>query len=198
MNKYVIALWLCSLLLTQCGKVESPPQEQNMRSEENKIEETSKDNVEIDKEASVSIATEAAKKKYGPLSKYHIHPCELPEDWVIIFELKDARSDRRGPEYKITKRGYIFNVEVVRHGLATRSEKGDEIAVTLNGISKEEAVAISNKDLSDEWLSEFNVTACETTRTWRVFYTFKEHVDGFAPEFTVDKKTGWIIDKKLS
>jgi len=68
----------------------------------------------------------------------------------------------------------------------------EEPPLKINGISKEEAIALANKEASKDYksLEQFQVVPCEQVAFWRIIY------DGGGPEYVIDKISGTIIRRQ--
>jgi hypothetical protein len=65
-------------------------------------------------------------------------------------------------------------------------------------IDKEKAITIAREDAVKAYgsVEAFNVFACETARSWHVIFELKDaDLNGGAPEYIIDKKTGNILRK---
>lgn len=82
----------------------------------------------------------------------------------------------------------------VQHQTAFRKSPSNQCPTTqvstvrLQGITKEQAIVIAQKDARRSYksLGRFRVVACELSLFWRIIF------DGGGPEYVVDKKSGLI------
>ncbi len=158
-------------------------------------------NSDISGEEAVQIAKKNAARKYKSLDKYNVALCDLGLTWRVIFELKDPRSDGRGPEYVIAKLGgYIIHVEVTAHRLPARDDRKKADPQEHAGISREEALTLAEAQALKTYgsTSDFNVSVCELLGSWYVAFYFKRPLTrGGAPQYIIDKRTGKIIESRF-
>jgi len=157
-------------------------------------QQISKQDSDISREAAVRIAEENAKKAYGRLDQFTIIPCEQHAFWRIVFEPTPARSGNAGPEYVIDKRTGLI---VGKRDLPLGDRSSSELP-RLEKIDGEKAIAIARRDATMTYgsLSNYDLTACELTTTWRVIYSPRKGLNGGGPEYVVDKFSGTIREKK--
>lgn len=158
-------------------------------------QQISKQDSEMTKEAAVRIAEETAKKAYGRLDQFTVIPCEQHAFWRIVFEPKPASSGSAGPEYVIDKR---TGVVVGKRDLPLGDGISSELPPRSQKIDRERAIAIAGKDATMIYgsLSNYDLTACELTTTWRVVYSPRKGLNGGGPEYVVDKFSGNIRERK--
>jgi len=158
-------------------------------------QQISKQDSDISREAAVRIAEENAKKAYGRLDQFTVIPCEQQAFWRIVFEPTPAMSGNAGPEYLIDKRTGLI---VGKRDLPLGDGSSSEFPARLQKIDGEKAIAIARGDATMTYgsLSNYDLTACELTTTWRVIYSPRKGLNGGGPEYVVDKFSGTIREKK--
>ncbi|HEX8501384.1 MAG TPA: hypothetical protein VF659_12450 [Pyrinomonadaceae bacterium] len=150
----------------------------------------------------VQIAKQRAARKYKRLDRYNVAVCDVGASWRVVFELKDPRSDGRGPEYTIMKNsGAVIHVEVAAHRLPPpRADAKKTGSPRQRSLSREEAIALAKEDALKTFgpLTELGVDACELIGAWYVAFYFKEPLTrGGPPLYIIDKKTGRIIENRF-
>lgn len=158
-------------------------------------QQISKQDSDMTKEAAVRIAEENAKKVYGRLDQFTVIPCEQHAFWRVLFEPRSARSGNAGPEYVIDKRTGLV---VGKRDLPLGDGISSELPAKSQKLDREKAIAIAGRDATMTYgsLSNYDLTTCELTATWRVIYSPRKGLNGGGPEYVVDKFSGNIREKK--
>ena len=192
---YLLPLVLCSILSTPAERTNNAVQKPVVESD--RIENAAG----VNGESAIQIASKRAARKYKSLNRYNIALCDMGDRWRVIFELKDPRSDGRGPEYTIVKRGgAILHIEVSAHRLAASGYSKAAPSKKDKQLSRDEAIALARDDALKTYgsLSDLNVSACELIGAWYVVFYFREPLmRGGAPLYIIDKKTGKIIENRF-
>jgi hypothetical protein len=150
----------------------------------------------------VLIANDDARRRFTPLSRFRIIPCEQFRFWRIIY-------DGGGPEYVIDKlSGRIIRKQAIPQAPVGKSRKVTPLANT--SLRKEQAIKIAKADAESKYgskgedVSRFGVIACEQNKVWRIIFDLKKQSSSLPlsnasyPKYVIDKKTGEIIYRELN
>jgi hypothetical protein len=189
-----VVVFLCSLGVS-CNRVGGKPELNHAINALPSPE--SKQEVDVTKEAAISIATQDLKKTRGDTDQFTVFPCDQVMFWRIVFEPKAGGSNNTGPEYVVDKKtGFIAG----KRQLPLIAETNSKLSPDSLKISRDMAIALTRPDATKAYgpLTGFDLTICELSNVWRIIYSPKSGLNGGGPEYVVDKTSGKILDKQYS